>query len=269
MISWIRRPPARAGKGFTLIEVLVVVAIIALLISILIPSLQAARDASKRSVCASNLHQQNLAMRSYAQDYRGFLPWRGWFSYTISEVPKEAYGTGGQNTKTLVNLALLIGKHLGTHKATRLTGREWDILYCPSTRDKYRTGEGGLSSLWDPATRFTYGGYNYALPMGKRVGAPRLEGDIYPRDVNKLDGNWVKLLKSKAGGGDPLTALPRGMQPLVIDFVIGGVEGPHRTGINAAYSDGHVRFVNHKELQNGTSGSIDSFGLWHYIMTHP
>jgi prepilin-type processing-associated H-X9-DG protein len=185
-------------------------------------------------------------------------------------VPQEAYGTGGSNSKTLVNLAMLMGKHFNTRKVNKVKlGKEWDILYCPNTRVQYQTGDGGLTSLWDPSVRFTYGGYNYALPMGKRVGGPRIDGDVYPRDVNKLDSKWLTVLKDKAKGGDPLSMMPRGIHPLVMDFVIGGVKGPHGAGINVSYSDGHIRFLNHQELKGGTSGSIDSFQLWHYAMAHP
>src|ERR1051325_6920158 len=56
------------SKAFTLIELLVVVAIIALLISILLPSLSRARELSKRATCAANLHGIAHAMYIYAQD---------------------------------------------------------------------------------------------------------------------------------------------------------------------------------------------------------
>jgi type II secretory pathway pseudopilin PulG len=57
-----------------LIELLVVVAIIALLISILLPSLSKARELAKRSVCAANLSGQGKAIAMYANSYRGLFP---------------------------------------------------------------------------------------------------------------------------------------------------------------------------------------------------
>ena len=63
--------------GFTLIEVLVVVAIIALLISILLPSLAAARDQTKRTVCVSNLSQLGKATAGYLSCNRNRFGW-GW-----------------------------------------------------------------------------------------------------------------------------------------------------------------------------------------------
>src|SRR5436305_469204 len=60
--------------AFTLVELLVVVGIIALLIAILLPSLQRARRAAVRLQCVSNIRQQGLAIFSYVNDNRGQLP---------------------------------------------------------------------------------------------------------------------------------------------------------------------------------------------------
>lgn len=60
-------------RGFTLIEVLVVVAIIALLVSILLPSLAEARRRARASVCLSNTRQLGVATQMYAGTYKGYL----------------------------------------------------------------------------------------------------------------------------------------------------------------------------------------------------
>lgn len=64
----------RRGAGFTLIEVLVVVAIIALLISILLPSLQAARNQAKLVSCKANLKQIATSIATYQTEFSGYVP---------------------------------------------------------------------------------------------------------------------------------------------------------------------------------------------------
>ncbi len=69
-----RSSPVRRTKGFTLVELLVVIGIIALLISILLPSLNKARETANRAKCASNLHQIGLAILLYQQDNKQLYP---------------------------------------------------------------------------------------------------------------------------------------------------------------------------------------------------
>jgi prepilin-type N-terminal cleavage/methylation domain-containing protein/prepilin-type processing-associated H-X9-DG protein len=63
-----------AGRGFTLVELLVVIGIIALLISILLPTLGRAREAARRTMCMSNLRQWGMGFQMYANQNRGLLP---------------------------------------------------------------------------------------------------------------------------------------------------------------------------------------------------
>lgn len=65
----------KVNRGFTLIEVLVVVAIIALLISILLPSLSRAREQARQVVCVANLKGINLAAAAYMLDQKDRFPW--------------------------------------------------------------------------------------------------------------------------------------------------------------------------------------------------
>ena len=78
------------NRAFTLIELLVVVAIIALLVSILIPSLHLARKITLRTVCASNLHQLHLGTVTFTHNNENKLlsmsiwpkPFpKGWFAW--------------------------------------------------------------------------------------------------------------------------------------------------------------------------------------------
>lgn len=58
-------------KAFTLIELLVVIAIIALLLSILMPTLRAAKDQAKKTICTGHIKGLVLAVRMYVDDYDG------------------------------------------------------------------------------------------------------------------------------------------------------------------------------------------------------
>ena len=64
----------RTARGFTLIEILVVVAIIGILMAILLPAVQSVREAARRTGCQNNLRQVAIATHNYFATFEHFPP---------------------------------------------------------------------------------------------------------------------------------------------------------------------------------------------------
>lgn len=117
-------------KAFTLIELLVVVAIIALLISILLPALNDAKRQARTTVCMSNVRQVSMGFVLYSQDWNGMLPGSTW-----DYVPPGNYNRG----KPMCWLGTINGKGDKDHVPSwgtifKLIGEQTAVYKCPEDK---------------------------------------------------------------------------------------------------------------------------------------
>lgn len=132
---------ARRHHGFTLVELLVVIAIIGILVALLLPAVQAAREAARRTQCQNNLKQIGLAFHNH-ENTLGFLPSGGWGYRWTGDPDMEGAGQpGGWAFSILPYLeeanVYVVGQGMGRRKPAALQeqkGQAIPVFYCPSRR---------------------------------------------------------------------------------------------------------------------------------------
>ena len=194
--------PAR--KGFTLVELLVVVAIIAVLISLLIPAVQQVRAAARRVHCRNNLHQLGIATFNYESNYRK-LP-SAWLAVGDSGTTgRSGWSTQAQllpflekaNLHDRINFDLAYGSHppvdLGG-EMHRLQAVRIGSYLCPSeVRDEQRLKNGApyhypLNYAGNAGPWFVYD------PASSQAGRGAFAADRHLRWASFVDGQSNTLL---------------------------------------------------------------------------
>jgi prepilin-type N-terminal cleavage/methylation domain-containing protein len=139
---------SRRISAFTLVELLVVIAIIGVLVALLLPAVQAAREASRRSQCLNNLHQVGLGCLNF-QSAKGAFPTAGGAVeqfFNPAELSKPAYGYEGASwmyqilpyieLQNLYNLRRGDGAAKAGFVQTRLAEKQVSTYNCPSRENR-------------------------------------------------------------------------------------------------------------------------------------
>lgn len=201
-------------SGFTLIEMLVVIAIIAILAAILFPVFGRAREKARTASCASNLKQIGLAVLMYSQDYDETLP-----MVWLDDNGTAGYQSGDSTWAELI----------------RPYVKNDQIYRCPSASgdDKTQTYHYAVNNAY-------YGtGDSYSPPIGQSE--PAIAGD---------PSRTYLALDRKAG----VLATPQiAWEDVSGRWGIGNFTDRHNNGLNILYCDGHVKLDRRNRIASSSA----------------
>ena len=247
-------------KAFTLVELLVVIGIIAILISILLPSLNKARQSAQRAACLSNLRTIGQMLNIYAAENKQQIP-----------IGCQTNGTapsyqGAYNLARGIPPAVSWPAFGALYKARML--KEPRYMYCPSDTSPYHQFDTGTWNYWKPEdpsgndNGSLRGGY-FARPFDADY---RMVGWLTSAPYTPLDHKtWPAVLGSpnpKAWWA-PYPRISKMKRVTVSSDIFSTpwrLNQRHNKGINVLYADGSADWVERKALTNDIPKSVKLYG---------
>jgi len=298
---------SRKPKAFTLVELLIVIAIIAVLLAVLVPTLNKVRESARKVVCASNLKQIGLLLEFYCADNKAFYPPAYSGNYmNSSNVEYETENVPGAGlVLVLPYLFKMEGSGLSTQQIyqslkTRQGIERMKIFWCPSGKIQY-------DREWAEGSIFMSCGYaqycsRYELFYGTRIGGDRRPANRYLehsplKNVTHINGgredkngNWIPY-KSNDGwitftdistNGNPIEKLKSNHFKTEFRYDPRGGKGTRcmgAAGANALHVGGNVTWYGPKvmsfnsskcfmtELRQECNLAYDNSSYWMYPRT--
>jgi prepilin-type processing-associated H-X9-DG protein len=217
-----RKRSAHLG-AFTLVELLVVIGIIAVLVAVLLPVLQKAKESANRVACLSNLRQLGTAMVMYTGDNKGYYP----FHAGIDESPAGTYAADWIHweTKTRDVRNSAIAKYLGGFNAK--------VFRCPSDDIDRRLREISPNPyIYSYTMNYLFSSYHgkNAVKITKVRNSAEKILMVEEDEATIDDGNWHPQLVGTNIVNDLATTHDRLRQDL-------------KARGNVSFADGHADFV--------------------------
>ena len=244
---------SRRARGFTLVELLVVIGIIALLISILLPSLNQARRSAKKVVCLSNVRQVFTGYNFYANDNRDAMP-IGYHTYNYTGPSGAGVDLHQFNFNIFEqNAFLLFGVLIGSGEDPGYLRESPEVFFCPSQQDQNLSFNTPTNPFPERVNTPIRSSYSSRPAMG-------VQGDDDYRPFR-----WT--YKIDAAHTDPLTGAPQRYwstlkdlpkrinlhnAAIFADFCAqpAPVNSGHEDGINVLYATGGAHYVPRKTFDD-------------------
>ena len=261
MSSHRSHPGVRDRRGFTLVELLVVIGIIAVLVAILLPALQKAREQSQRTKCLANLRSIGQLVVMYENMFKGAIP----VGFNISTDVNT--GKALQNNYDLAQVDTTSGRvlkymSLGLLYPAGIIGNRDDVnqsegqlFYCPSMSTEYEPHSyDSPSNPWlprlaavGPGTRCRSGYSTRAsnpcsdkLTTNERAVGWSAKGVLTPFDATP--SNAVV----------PMMKVPQMKSRMIVSDIVSAPERVqlycHKNGLNVLYGDGSAKWVNYVHI---------------------
>lgn len=228
---------SRPRAAFTLVELLVAIAVVAVLAALLFPALERSRDAARTAACASNLRQLAAAALSYAGEHRGQFPWglrveggeTACWDFIVGADGKARPGllwdhVPGEDRKRVLQCPAFLGGE-ANWRGDPLTGYNYNCSYVGKVEGDSggRDAPARLPQIEDPARTALFGDGEYAGGANKFMRAP---------------------VRDRAHDGSGTGVREAGTQGF-----------RHRGRTNVAFCDGHVEALS-KPYRKGGEGFV-------------